>query len=885
MYHTASLAVPTEYTTLHSDVGLTISNFVYYTDSDTSDYLLDDSVKITANWTDSTIQFSKSLVNNWWHGEFDTTAIVGGHYVVVVSAYRPFFDNVSAQFIVIATEQATVEITNAGGAPIETSMNEVFTLEMEYQLLNGSGILNALFYLDHSGPDGELSWSNFTDYSNGQYSVDIQCTQAATFPITISLNKTFHHTASDSFYLIVNNIETNFTALNGTAGIVEYGSDYRLVVSYTNSTGYGLDGADIAIESIAPESGLSWGSIIPETSGIYSILLTPSTTNTFTLLIKASLLNHQIQYIRFTLTSTEIASNLIILNASAVISFDQNYTVYVQYQSEDFDGLENASLSIQNPPTDVNNTSFEELGNGYYRVTLTPLEIGSFDIIFRAELQGYQSDTAAFVISSQRIQTQLQFSNGISSNSIQFLDSCELVVIFERTDFNQTIDGAIISLLASPTIGLDWFSYVESGEYHIRVEPEHVGRWILTVSASKTGYTLGSVQFILDVEPVRVDTQLLTLPSAVEGVEFPIEVSVTHEGTSIPVSGALVEFRITAEGSPLGAYQAMTETDTPGVYRAMYAFPLYQSVSNYELEIRMNKDNYEMNVGSFTSPFQKSEDVVLRLVPVATGSGLLLILLIGSVIGIRVNNTRKRRRNLEALQVKKRFDDVSNILGIITLHKKSGLPIYSKILKGGIESAMVSAFITAITHFRAEFEMDKKRWEFNVIPISDIISAVPTRSFIVAFITVRPPSKYQASAMEAFGRATGALYDEILADTKVGLIDPSQTEIFDTLFYDLLDGILIERFRTSKDASFPKSMECLVNAAQQLENGEGFNLEDLAAGMATCGIEETYAYKIVMDAIDENLIEVIIEPESDVVPAPPPETEISELDEDDGFIS
>jgi hypothetical protein len=244
------------------------------------------------------------------------------------------------------------------------------------------------------------------------------------------------------------------------------------------------------------------------------------------------------------------------------------------------------------------------------------------------------------------------------------------------------------------------------------------------------------------------------------------------------------------------------------------------------------------------------------MTPLLTVSGTSIALLVFAVVSLRVYNTRKRRKNLEALQVKKRFDDVSNILGIIVLHKKTGLPVYSKMIKGGFEEAMISAFITAITHFRSEFEMDEKHWEFNVIPISDIISTVPTRSLIVAFITIRPPSKFQEVGMEAFGRAAGAMFDEVLAEQKSAVVDMEQTKILDTLFYDLLDGYLIERFRTSKDAAFPKNMRCLQTAAQHLENGEGFRLEDLAKEMATCGIEESHAYKIVMDAIDEDLIEI-----------------------------
>ncbi|MGY5879266.1 MAG: hypothetical protein RTV31_03400 [Candidatus Thorarchaeota archaeon] len=785
----------------------------------------------------------------------------------------------STVFILVVNDVQTMLVV-LGGNSFEIGLTDVFNTTFTYKTADYTGIDNASISIIYSGNTGGISW-DLAEHSLGEYSVEFSATLSGTYVVTIAAFKQYYQSASDSFFLVVRDITTNFTVMNGTAGIISYGQDYRMVLSYVNGSGVGLVGADISIESIVPETGLSKGDPVPGAPGIYSILLTPTISNTFTLLVRASLVNHQVQFVRFTITATAIASSLTILNTSSTIAFDQNYTVFVHYQSEYLTGLENANLSIQNPPSEVGHTTFEELGDGLYKVTLIPHAIGIFDLVFRAELTGYQSDTAGFALSASRIQTDLRFESGLSSDTVEYLQTSEFVVLFERTDFNQSILGADISILTSPTTGLEWTFHEDTGIYHIEIEPGHVGRWTITISASKTGYALGSIQFILDVEPVRISAQLLSQPSAVEGVEFPIEISLTHEGSTTPVTGALVEFRITAAGSPLGTYETMEETDTPGVYRSTFTFPLYQSISEYELEIRVNKDNYEMSGGSFTSPFSKSEDVVLRMVPVATGSGLLLAVLIGSVVGIRLMNTRKKRKNLEALQVKKRFDDVSNILGIITLHKKTGLPVYSKMIKGGFEEAMVSAFITAITHFRSEFEMDEKHWDFNVFPISDIISAVPTRSLIVAFITVRPPSKYQASAMEAFGRAIGALYDEILADTKVGFVDPSQTEIFDTLFYDLLDGILIEKFRTTGDASFPKSMQCLEVAAQQLENGEGFKLEDLARGIATCGIEESRAYKIVMDAIDSKLIEVAPDNDSEVVPPPPNESDIRETIDDE----
>jgi hypothetical protein len=110
--------------------------------------------------------------------------------------------------------------------------------------------------------------------------------------------------------------------------------------------------------------------------------------------------------------------------------------------------------------------------------------------------------------------------------------------------------------------------------------------------------------------------------------------------------------------------------------------------------------------------------------------------------------------------------------------------------------------------------------------------------------------------MEAFGRATGAMFDEVMANGRAEILPDEERKMFENLFQDLMDGFLLETFRVSLEASFPKAMSCLESTAVQLENGEGFKLDDLAKGMATCGVEETHAYKMVMDAIELQLIHV-----------------------------
>lgn len=759
----------------------------------------------------------------------------------------------STVFVLVVNDVDTqLVIDNSGSA--EIGLTDTYSVTFRYEMLNGTGIDGASIEIVYTGPSLALSWG-LNPIGSGDYEVEFSSTQSGTYLITVAASKQYYQSASDAFFLIVREISTEISVLNGTADLVSFGKSYRLLVEYKNGSGYGLDAASVTIEGITPATGLSWSATTPLGGGLFEIVLDPQTANTFTMIIRAAYSNHQTQFTTFTLTATAIATSLTVLNVSTSISVDRNLTVYLFYQTEDFVGIENATVSVQNPPAGIDVSPFEDLGAGYYMVTLTPLQVGVFDMIFRASIAGYQSDTAGFTLGATRIPTKLRVAGGLTADSMVYGSDYELLVFYERTDeISTNISAATLDIQLSPATGIST-TLTEVGEgYMIEFTAERVGRWTLSITAEKEGYALSLVQFVIDVDAVRVDVEVLSRLSAIEGQDFEVRVLLTNADNGNPITGADVEYRITATGG--GNYFSLEETETPGVYSSIHTIGVYTSYTVYTLEIRLNLDNHEIAGGGFTTQFFKDNNAVMRAMPIITGGGSIALVFIVLVVGYRISSARRKRKNLAALQVKKRFDDVSNILGVIVLHKKTGLPLYSKILRGGFDEAMVSAFVTAITHFRSEFGMDEKHWEFNVIPISDIISAIPTRNLIVAFITVQTPSQYQEISMEAFGRATGAMFDDMMADARSDIILPEQRAMFDNLFYDLMDGFLLENFRLEKDASFPKAMNCLESTAIQLENDKGFKLDDLAKGMATCGIEESRAYKMVMDAIERRLIRV-----------------------------
>jgi len=345
--------------------------------------------------------------------------------------------------------------------------------------------------------------------------------------------------------------------------------------------------------------------------------------------------------------------------------------------------------------------------------------------------------------------------------------------------------------------------------------------------------------------------QLLSATLATEGVPFEVRVRIYETEGGSAVSGAEVMFRISPMGA--GEFHLMEETAEAGTYQSTYTIPTWQDYSSYTLEFKVNKDNYTLPAG-FSVPFAKMTDLVMRWTPMITVSGSSVFVLMLGFIGLRVSRRRKRTRNIEALSVKRRFDDLSNMLGIIVMQKKSGIPLYSKVFRGGFDESMVSAFISAITNFRTEFGMDEKHWDFQVIPISDIISAVPTKNLICAFVTVSNPSPAQEVKMEAYGRAAGAMFDDVFASPQSRVLSPDTLRMFESLFNDLMDGSLLETYKTSTETSIPRQMKCLQSAASRIRSSDGFRLDELAKGMTSCGVEEAMAYKMIMDAIERNML-------------------------------
>jgi hypothetical protein len=1152
LYHSASIVAT--YPLIETDYGQIISNLITLKDADTNEYLLDDGVTIEANWSSSVIAFAQNYAKKWWEADFNTSLVSEGRFVVLVNASRPYFDDISIQFIVIATQQTTFEILNAGAIPINRGLNEVFTVQMEYDLLNGTGVSGASIYVSHSGPGGGLSWNNFVDNSNGHYSVDIICDISATYSITITLNKTYYRSTSDSFTLIIEKTGTELELINGTSDVVQYGDSYRLVMQYRNSTGGDLEAASFNVVSVTPVSGLMYTAFTDIGNGYYEITLTPSETGTYSVVISATLFNHETQYVTFTITSVVIPTILTSLPTSTTVSVNQSFVLQLLFQDDSLSPIDSANITVLNPPSGImissatsvgsglfnmtlqsseisvynllfrasadnyqssitgftisvtaipttlellnvgaipvesglketftlqlsyqllndtgvrgalptiiftgpqeglqwtnfidnnnglyslditcnvsaiygitvtlskmyhyntsksftliigetgselqilngtvdvvlfgnsyllvveyrnstgsglsganlqvvtitppsglNHDNFSHIVDGYYQITLTPTaagsfsivisasiinhetqyatftltatgiptiltslpssantaldqnftvqlrfqddnlnpldladfnvtitpsgltisdvvrigggrynftltpsELGTFTVLFRSSLENYQSSSTAFTLVVTKIPTVIAFEGGVSSVRVGFEHNYQLVIYYYRIDIGTpvNVDGANISVITQDP-GLEIGLSESLGYYIITIRGHATGTWSLTISANKTNHHVATKQFLFTVERVPISVEILEGHGGLELMPTTLRVNITETDTGNPVSGLSVFYRIII-GTPSGFAEdpvAFADSSTPGVYVATITMP--DADENYYVQISCEAENYVLDeLPPVHLAITRSFTTALMLYSTRYWWAILGLVAVVGAAGYRRTARRRRvKQNKVALAVKKRFEDVRNLLGVIVLHKDSGLPVYSKILREGLEESVISAFISAITSFRGEFDIETTTEEWGLIPISDIVRVISTNKLICAFITTGNPSAEQREKMIQFAKTVGFIFDETMEDVPVVILDQHTTRQFNSLFDDILDGALLRTYKLDEEKKFPTSTCADERIARK--QGEEFKLEELASEIAACGLEEGRVYQAIMKALENHLL-------------------------------
>ncbi|MHA3963518.1 MAG: MSCRAMM family protein [Candidatus Thorarchaeota archaeon SMTZ1-45] len=582
LFHESSLTPATPIITAGTDTITTCA--VYLRDSDTNEFLLDDLCEVVGNWSSDTIIFQRNLAKSWWEGDLNTTLVGTGNHTIVINATRPYYSSSNCTVLV---EIATITLfTYFGPDYIDVGLGSTYTANFRYCLSDGTGLEDALVEVTTViGPVGGLNSGSTVAVAGqpGNYSIDFQVTIGGSYFIVVSASKIGYDTKTTSFNIISAAIGTDLILLNGTSDAMNVGESYRLALQYRNDTGEALAGATVTVVDVVPSAGLTFDPVQYHGTGIYSILVNADLTGIFSITIRVSLDGYESQVRTFTMVVSTISSILSVDPSFVTISADTNYTLIVTFTDDLLQGLENATVSVIsiNPASGLYPSATTDLGSGLYSITLVPSEEGTYSVVLRGSLLNYQNSTVLFTLVVTDVPTSLQTSDGLVSGFCYFTDTLEIVLLYERTDDDTFVPGALIEV--SAVAGLD-YAVVETPQgYNLTLNPSYLGHWSLTFKASRSQFRNATMIFDFEVrEAITGLSGGTPPPSLYFGVEYSFAITYDH-GSTLGISNAsITQTYRGVQGDPLlwvdhsnGTYTFTLIAGDPGSYVISIEFSKY----------------------------------------------------------------------------------------------------------------------------------------------------------------------------------------------------------------------------------------------------------------------------------------------------------------------
>ena len=294
--------------------------------------------------------------------------------------------------------------------------------------------------------------------------------------------------------------------------------------------------------------------------------------------------------------------------------------------------------------------------------------------------------------------------------------------------------------------------------------------------------------------------------------------------------------------------------EVDGLYQASLHMP---STGLYYLNITVEREHYEDFWTAAVLDVRVNMEAQLMNYLFTSFSVLgPLTGLIGAVyLGRRTYKQREFQKYLKLTAIQERFDDARNVIGLIVLHRHSGLPVYSKMLKEGFEKAMVSSFISAISNFRSEIS-EERLW--TAIPLSEVITTVQTNLLICALLTANAPSQSQIQRLESLGRVFGTLFDDE-EDTILRISQSSDAArafslTFEQSFLQYMDGMLLATYASLDMEKMEDRYKPITQAVSEIDVKEVLTPLELVRTLIASGVDEAKAYILVMEAIENDFI-------------------------------
>ncbi|TFG13216.1 carboxypeptidase regulatory-like domain-containing protein [Candidatus Thorarchaeota archaeon] len=782
----------------------------------------------------------------------DFSTFLSGSYTVTITAKADFYEAAEDALFIYVGEIGT-ELTIINGSTGAIDYGEDYRIVVEYQNITGYSLDGATVSVASISPETGLEVTEINALGDGFYEILFSSSKADTYTLLIAANLTNHKTQFKSFTLLVSEISTVLT-LVASDDVITIDESCFIELTLLNSTGDGVEGASVTI--IDPPDGLVISDTTDLSGGSYFITISSNQTGTYQLVFRASHMNHIDSTSSLTLSVVLVPTRIYTGNQELdpVVEYGDSWTLRFYYEGLDRNGQAYANISGADILVEVISGSESSMGmtitecEECFYLEVWTKETGIWDIRVLANRTGFleaDADIKLTVIQTQTAINSIDDFECYVQNPVAFL-----------VNYSYASNGTVVpdaEPRASGT-GSGWVTMqkLASGLYNVTLIAEETGSYSIELVFSSEGHEPQSVSldFTASLRPLSIVVDTIIWR---QGTNLVLTVTTTDSEDGTAISDAHVEYVLIQDGSEV--LSGTLDYSEAGTYSA--TIPVnWRETDDLQVEFTVRKQFYESTsttVNIVTQPDIAAflSEAAMTVIPIGLAAVVVL-----SLVAAAYNRYQKRQMEhlQETRKVKRRFDDAANLLGMIVLHKSSGLPVYSKILKSGLEEGMVSAFITAITHFRSEFEMSEHSVEGRAIPISDVIRAVPTKNLICAFITITSPSRAQEIRMEAFSAAIAEGYDELLGETPKEYRDHGIANEMDQLFEKFMDGSLLRKYTLRETAEIGDKYKPVVNHAQELNGEESFSLYQLAQLVMDDGILEAEAYYRILDVVNEGVL-------------------------------
>ena len=368
-----------------------------------------------------------------------------------------------------------------------------------------------------------------------------------------------------------------------------------------------------------------------------------------------------------------------------------------------------------------------------------------------------------------------------------------------------------------------------------------IGEWMVSVSwFNGTEVAFGSITFEVH-HRLTIFAQTPSIDVA-PGEQFTATISLYDQDNGNPILG---------DARVVGNWSSLDIQFNPNLARSWWEADFNSSVvgtGSFVLLVSVSMPYYVANNCTINVNIPVAESLFMITVR-ATLVGALAVfaLFLVTAISRRIYVQTMTRRNLELLALRGRFEDARNLIGILVIHRSIGLPIYSRILKGGFQESLLSSFITALSQFRAEFSWDEPRW--TAIPITEVITAVQTEVLICAMISVEPATPRQKNQLELFGRDIGERYDLENGAVRQLVNSPDLDDTIDPIFDSHFDGALMNRYVGVRD-DLPEHLSFVKETMASMDLTDGATPEFIVKSMTLLGHSDRKSHSTVLNALD-----------------------------------